>query len=471
MFRRGEVFYFPTAERRRRMSLSRLPMKAILSLLGLLAIGCAPGPRPAPAEFQPVDLRPELAAGRYSPAVDRYLVVLDASGSMGDRYRGRPKLEWAKRAAARLQQAMTGIPAEGAIRTVGNALSPFAERTDLVLGFSGYSEPGAFSEALETVDSATGRNVLGRAIRAAGADLAGTEGRTALVVITDGLAADDPADAAADLVEAMGSDVCIHGIWIGPEGHGLSNLENVVRAGGCGRVAMVEAMETPESVAERVREIFLKPGRGEAAALAARKRADADGDGVADAEDQCPDSPAGAPVDASGCRREPVEAEPPEMVDVAPVRPAATPGNRAGDRDGDGVPDRQDRCVDTPAGVRVDPEGCWIIDAILFGTGRAVVRPEYRATLEEVAAALRENPNLHLALQGHADNRGGAGYNFELSRRRAEAVADYLAKAGVGRNRLLPAGYGMARPAGDNATPEGRARNRRVEIEPLRVRD
>lgn len=454
------------------MSLSRLPMKAILPLLGLLAIGCAPGPRPAPGEFQPVDLRPELAAGRYAPAVDRYLVILDASGSMGDRYRGRPKLEWAKRAAARLQQAMRGIPAEGAIRTVGNALSPFAERTDLVLDFSGYAEPGAFSEALDTVDSAAGRNVLGRAIRAAGADLAGTEGRTALIVVTDGLAADDPADAAADLAEAMGPDVCIHGIWIGPEGHGLSNLENVVRAGGCGRVAMVEAMETPESVAERVREIFLKPGRGEAAVAAAREPADADGDGIPDDEDQCPDSPVGVSVDATGCRREPVEAEPSlEMADVAPVRPVAMPGAVAGDRDGDGVPDHRDRCVDTPAGVRVDPEGCWIIDAILFGVNRAVVRPEYRATLAEVAEALRANPNLHVALQGHADGRGGAAGNFDLSRRRAEAVADFLAGAGIGRDRLLPVGYGIARPAADNATPEGRARNRRVEIEPLRVRD
>jgi OOP family OmpA-OmpF porin len=455
------------------MSLSRLPLKASLLSLALLAIGCAPGPRPAPAEFQPVDLRPELAAGRYAPAADQYLVILDASGSMGDRYRGRPKLEWAKRAAARLRQGMTGIPAEGAIRTVGNALSPFAERTDLVLDFSVYSEPEAFSEALETVNSASGRNVLGRAIRAAGADLAGRDGRTALIVITDGLAVDDPAAAAADLAEAMGSDVCIHGVWIGPEGHGLSNLEDVVRAGGCGRVAMVEAMETPESVAERVREMFLKPGRGQAAAVAAREPSDADGDGVVDAEDQCPDSPVGVSVDASGCRREPVEAEAPpaEMVDVAPVRPANMPNKRTGDRDGDGVPDRQDRCVDTPAGVRVDPEGCWIIDAILFGVNRAAVRPEYRATLAEVAEALRANPDLHVALQGHADGRGGAAYNFDLSRRRAEAVADFLAGAGIDRDRILPVGYGMARPAADNATPEGRARNRRVEIETLKVRD
>jgi OOP family OmpA-OmpF porin len=445
--------------------------KAIPLLVAAFFMGCAAGPRPAPTDFEPVDLRPELAAGRFAPAVDRYLIILDASGSMGDRYRGQTKLEWAKRAAARLHQGMTGIPIPGAIRTVGNALSPFAERTDLVLGFSGHDAPNAFSEALETVDSATGRAVMGRAIRAAGADLAGTDGRTAIILITDGLATDDPANAAADLKEAMGDDVRIHGVWIGPEGHGLSNLEDVVRIGG-GRVAMVEAMEAPESVAERVREIFLRPGRG-APTVATRAPADADGDGVPDDRDRCPDSPVGVSVDLSGCRRIPVEAEtPPEalVVEVAPVRPAAMPVDGTEDRDGDGVPDARDRCVETPAGVRVDPDGCWIIEAILFGIDRAVIRPEYRATLEEVAEALRENPNLHLALQGHTDNRGGSAYNFDLSRRRAEAVADYLAKAGIDRNRLLPVGYGMGRPAADNGTPQGRTRNRRVEIEPLQVR-
>ncbi|MFP4032176.1 MAG: OmpA family protein [Desulfococcaceae bacterium] len=446
--------------------------KAIPFLVAAFFMGCAPGPRPAPTDFEPVDLRPELAVGRFAPAVDRYLIILDASGSMGDRYRGRAKLEWAKRAAARLHQGMSGIPIPGAIRTVGNALSPFAERTDLVLSFSGGDAPNAFSEALETVDSATGRGVMGRAIRAAGADLAGTDGRTAVLLITDGLATDDPAEAASDLKEAMGEDVRIHGIWIGPEGHGLTNLEDVVRIGG-GRVAMVEAMEAPESVAERVREIFLRPGRG-APAAAARTPADADGDGVPDDRDRRPDSPAGVSVDSSGFGRIPVEAEAPAealVVETAPARPAAPTADGTGDRDGDGVPDARDRCADTPAGVRVDPAGCWIIEAILFGIDRAVIRPEYRATLEEVAAALRENPNLHLALQGHTDNQGDPAYNFDLSRRRAEAVADYLAAAGIDRDRLLPVGHGMARPAAENGSPEGRARNRRVEIEPLQVRD
>jgi OOP family OmpA-OmpF porin len=469
------------------------PATALL-LGGAMLVGCATAPRPETPDFTPVDLRPELSAGRMVPAVDRYLIVLDASGSMGDRYRGRPKLAWAKMAAARVRQGAMGIPAAGAIRAVGDALSPFAERTAMVLDFSGGREPGAFDAALAEIDSPVGRGVLGKAIRAAGADLAGREGRTALILITDGLAADDPAAAAADLAAAMGGRLCIHGIWIGPEGQGLSTLESVVRAGDCGRVAMVEEMETPEAVAGRVKEIFLAPGTPSAAAArtadadgdgvpdaadpcpdaaadtadgcprsapltveVAPVAADSDGDGVADGRDRCPETPPGVAVTAAGCPRP----------GPAGVRGAAGPG----DADGDGIPDDRDRCVGTPAGVRVNPAGCWIIEAILFGTDRSVVRPEYHATLDEVAAALRENPRLHVALAGHADNRGDPGYNLELSHRRAQAVAAHLAEAGIDRERLLPTGFGMAQPAAENATKAGRARNRRVEITPLRVRD
>lgn len=439
---------------------SRHGLSLYLLILCAALVGCASGPRPEPTGFEPVDLRPELAAGHLVPAVDRYLIVLDASGSMGDAYRGRSKLEWAKTAAARIHQGRTGLPIPGAIRTVGDALSPFDERTALVLDFSGYGEPGAFSDALAEVDSPVGRSVLGNAIRAAGADLAGTGGRTALILVTDGLAEDDPVAAAADLAAAMGDAICIHGIWIGPEGHGLSTLEDVVRVGGCGRVAMVEELETPEGVAGKIEEMFLAAGTPKPEALVEVVGApDGDRDGVPDGEDRCPDTPPGTEVGPDGCTAEPA------AVRVAPVRPAAM----AGDADGDGVPDGGDRCAGTPAGVRVNADGCWIIGAILFGTDRTAIRPEYYTTLDEVVSALRDNPRLDLALQGHADARGDASYNMDLSRRRAEAVAAYLKKAGISPDRMLAVGYGISAPVAPNDTADGRAENRRVELAPLRV--
>lgn len=361
------------------------PAAALLAGCAML-LSCAPAPRPEAPHFAPLDLRPELAAGRLVPNVDRYLIVLDASGTMGERYRGRPKLGWAKMAAMHLYQGRTGIPVPGAIRTVGDAISPVEERTALVLGFSGAGEPGAFGDALAEIDAPVGRGVLGRAIRAAGADLAGRDGRTALILITDGLAADDPVAAAADLAAVMGDALCIHGVWIGPEGQGLSTLASVVRAGGCGRVAMVEELETPEAVAGQVKEIFLTAGVPPAAGA---RRVDADVDGGSDAVDQCPDTAANPAVTAVGC-----PPSPPIVGEVPPVPP---------DSHRDGAGDDRDRCADTPPGVVVGATGC----------------PE----------------------------------------------------TGIDRGRRLPTGFGMASPAAENTTPAGRARNRRVEIRPLRVQN
>jgi OOP family OmpA-OmpF porin len=72
---------------------------------------------------------------------------------------------------------------------------------------------------------------------------------------------------------------------------------------------------------------------------------------------------------------------------------------------------------------------------------------------------------MELIIEGHTDNIGGAQFNLELSRKRAEAVKRWLVdKAGIGEIRLTTVGYGLTRPIADNSTEEGRAKNRRVEL-------
>ena len=77
---------------------------------------------------------------------------------------------------------------------------------------------------------------------------------------------------------------------------------------------------------------------------------------------------------------------------------------------------------------------------------------------------LKENPGLKLTVEGHTDDVGSRAANEKLSRERAAAVVDALAAAGIARDRLKSAGPGPAKPLADNATSEGRARNRRVEL-------
>ena len=102
---------------------------------------------------------------------------------------------------------------------------------------------------------------------------------------------------------------------------------------------------------------------------------------------------------------------------------------------------------------------------IYFDTDKAVVKPESAPTLAEIAKLLAAQPELHVFIVGHTDNQGAYDYNMDLSKRRAAAVAAALAKSyGVAAARMQTAGVGLLAPVASNATEEGRAQNRRVEL-------
>jgi len=84
-----------------------------------------------------------------------------------------------------------------------------------------------------------------------------------------------------------------------------------------------------------------------------------------------------------------------------------------------------------------------------------------------VAESLRAFPQVRLEVAGYTDDRGGKAMNLKLSRARAAAVRQYLIKQGIAARRLTAKGYGEAKPIASNQTPEGRARNRRVELHRL----
>jgi outer membrane protein OmpA-like peptidoglycan-associated protein len=101
---------------------------------------------------------------------------------------------------------------------------------------------------------------------------------------------------------------------------------------------------------------------------------------------------------------------------------------------------------------------------ILFDSGKATLKTEAAVTIAKLTGILLLMPELNLRIEGHTDSTGSAEFNIQLSRQRAEAVRDFIAEQGVTPARMVAAGYGPARPVADNATGEGRARNRRVEI-------
>ncbi len=102
---------------------------------------------------------------------------------------------------------------------------------------------------------------------------------------------------------------------------------------------------------------------------------------------------------------------------------------------------------------------------ISFDTDSATVRPALRADLVRVGQNLTRYPNSSVQVIGHTDSDGEASYNQVLSERRARSVADILQANGVSGARISTIGLGENRPAASNLTPEGKARNRRVDIE------
>ena len=115
-------------------------------------------------------------------------------------------------------------------------------------------------------------------------------------------------------------------------------------------------------------------------------------------------------------------------------------------------------------GDEIARSGHVAVYGIHFATGQATIEPDSEQTLNEIVKLLAGSPALKLRVEGYTDNIGQAAANQALSDRRARAVMAWLTGHGVDASRLAAKGLGQADPVGENATEDGRARNRRVEL-------
>lgn len=159
--------------------------------------------------------------------------------------------------------------------------------------------------------------------------------------------------------------------------------------------------------------------------------------------------------------RNPPPPPPPESAAAAPPP----------DSDGDGVPDPDDDCPDTPSSYAVDENGCPILIEeiarfelqVNFDFDESVIRDGDATEIEDLAEFLREYDGVMLQLEGHTDNVGPPLYNLDLSQRRADAVRDMLiGDFGISPGRIAAQGFGEQLPVADNETEAGREANRRV---------
>ncbi len=118
----------------------------------------------------------------------------------------------------------------------------------------------------------------------------------------------------------------------------------------------------------------------------------------------------------------------------------------------------------------IEMEATFALRNLYFDFGSDRLRPESFPELERLKRLLQENPNIRIRFSGHTDNVGSDKYNQKLSERRARAVYEWLRKAGVHPIQMEYIGYGKSRPVASNATEEGRALNRRIEMEVVGIR-
>lgn len=110
--------------------------------------------------------------------------------------------------------------------------------------------------------------------------------------------------------------------------------------------------------------------------------------------------------------------------------------------------------------------GIFVLNNVFFDFNSDVLKPESELELKKLTNFLRDNSSISIEISGHTDNAGSLDYNVDLSERRAKAIVNYLS-AFIDPRRLLYRGYGPSRPIADNETDEGRAKNRRCEIQIL----
>ncbi|MXO70590.1 OmpA family protein [Alteraurantiacibacter buctensis] len=145
----------------------------------------------------------------------------------------------------------------------------------------------------------------------------------------------------------------------------------------------------------------------------------------------------------------------------------AAAGGYVGYRMDEQIRELDEATAGTGVDVGTTPNGDGILvnlPEVTFAVDSTTISPQMRDVLGRVAESMIQYPNSLIDVMGHTDSTGSDSYNLDLSRRRAEAVTNFLVSRGVARSRIESIGYGEQYPVADNTTEAGRAQNRRVEI-------
>jgi OmpA-OmpF porin, OOP family len=368
----------------------------VLTVALAAAGGCATAPIPYKT---PVSATPPTGPVIVSQTVN----VLDSSGSMEDMLfaDGRATLE-----------SVVGVMPDGSYNAGQIQFGGFGREAVAMAPFN------RSNLAVSAKDTAwiEGTTPLADVITTdLGGMIGGSEGRAAVVLISDGRATDfagrdgmgDGAVAAAQgLVAGRKGDTCFHTIQVGNDPAGAATLQAIANASSCGSFRNASTLSSASALQQFSRDAYL--GAAPVAAVVA-------------------------------------------------------------DEDGDGVLDPNDKCPGTPKGADVDYRGCWTLEGLQFAVSSSEIDQRHTTMLRDAITVLQANPGLRIRIDGHTDSTGSEAYNQALSERRAGSVKDFfVTEGGLSAERFDANGFGEMSPAVPNDSPANMAINRRVELTPLK---
>ena len=386
--------------------------KTLLTVTAVAAValsGCATQSINTFQPFQATNLNGALSSGHLQQKKHTVYVINDSSSSTGDVYTGSgfagqsnpTKLSVEKELLNRMNQTLPNISLNSALRSFGFGPCTGWGYTELNQPLQSHST-SLFDSSINSLECSSGGTPVASAFTAANADLASAQDNIAVILLSDGHNYDVSPVAAIEALKAThGDKLCVYTVWVGnqEEESGQAVLQSLSDISGCGFSTTADAIASNSGMANFVTNVFFNS-----------------------------------------------------------VTPVATDG----DADGDGVLDSQDRCPNTPRGAIVDSTGCWAFSGLLFDYDQATIRPGYESLFDNAINVLKQNPGLTVEIQGHTDSHGSDAYNQTLSENRANTVKQHLVNNGIAASRLATRGYGESQPVASNATSEGRAQNRRV---------
>ena len=236
-------------------------------------MGCATTQTAGPV-VKAGDLTMKLKSGKYVQNANNFEIIVDKTGSMGSDYGGVQKFIIEKSLVSKFNSYIPDVTLDGGLRTLGQNYADF-DVTKLVYGMTRYNADSLHG-VIQNLSSPYGDSPLQAPILAAGNDMKGLQGKSALIIFSDGVDMDDaPVKAAASVKSQYGDKLCIYTVQIGDDKQGAKVLDQIAKAGQCGVFVKGDALADDSAMNAFVKRIFLAgkgPGKKEAMREAAAQR-------------------------------------------------------------------------------------------------------------------------------------------------------------------------------------------------------